>query len=69
VVNALVGPLDDEWHQSVPPPKVAPAALAAAVVRALRNGIEDLAVGDVAQDLLERWKDSPSLLARELAAG
>jgi uncharacterized OB-fold protein/NAD(P)-dependent dehydrogenase (short-subunit alcohol dehydrogenase family) len=68
VVNALVGPLDDEWHQAVPPPKVTPAALAAAAVLALREGIEDLAVGDIAQDLLERWKDSPSLLARELAA-
>jgi len=69
VVNALVGPLDDEWHQAVPPPKVSPAALAGAVVRALRDGIEDLAVGDVAQDLLTRWKENPTTLARELAAG
>ena len=69
VVNALVGPLDDEWHQAVPPPKVSPAALAAAVVRALRDGIEDLAVGEVAQDLLNRWKENPTTLARELAAG
>jgi uncharacterized OB-fold protein/NAD(P)-dependent dehydrogenase (short-subunit alcohol dehydrogenase family) len=69
IVNALVGPLDDEWHQAVPPPKVSPAALAAAVVRALRDGIEDLAVGEVAQDLLTRWKESPTTLARELAAG
>ncbi|MCW3474366.1 SDR family NAD(P)-dependent oxidoreductase [Limobrevibacterium gyesilva] len=69
VVNALVGPLDDEWHQAVPPPKVAPAALAASVLRALRDGIEDLAVGDIAQDLLARWKDNPTTLARELAAG
>ena len=69
VVNALVGPLDDEWHQAVPPPKVSPATLAAAVVRALRDGIEDLAVGEVAQDLLTRWKESPTTLARELAAG
>ena len=68
VVNALVGPLDDEWHQAVPPPKVSPAALAGAVVRALRDGIEDLAVGDVAQDLLTRWKENPTTLARELAA-
>ncbi len=69
VINALVGPLDDEWHQAVPPPKVSPAALATAVVRALRDGIEDLAVGEVALDLLTRWKENPTTLARELAAG
>jgi NAD(P)-dependent dehydrogenase (short-subunit alcohol dehydrogenase family)/uncharacterized OB-fold protein len=69
VLNALVGPLDDEWHQDVPPPKVSPAALAQAVIRGLREGIEDLAVGDVAEDLLARWKDNPTTLARELAAG
>ena len=69
VINALVGPLDDEWHQAVPPPKVTPAALATAVVRALRNGIEDLAVGEVAQHLWALWKENPTTLARELAAG
>lgn len=69
VVNVLVGPLDDGWHQAVPPPKVTPAALAAAVVRALRDGVEDLAVGEVAQDLLNRWKETPATLARELATG
>jgi uncharacterized OB-fold protein/NAD(P)-dependent dehydrogenase (short-subunit alcohol dehydrogenase family) len=69
VINALVGPLDDEWHQAVPPPKVTPDALAAGVVRALRDGIEDLAVGEVAQDLLARWKQNPAALVRELAAG
>jgi uncharacterized OB-fold protein/NAD(P)-dependent dehydrogenase (short-subunit alcohol dehydrogenase family) len=69
VINALVGPLDDEWHQAVPPPKVTPAALAVAIVRALCDGIEDVPVGEVAQDLWARWKESPTTLARELAAG
>jgi NAD(P)-dependent dehydrogenase (short-subunit alcohol dehydrogenase family)/uncharacterized OB-fold protein len=69
VINALVGPLDDPWHQALPPPKVSPALLAGAILRALRDGIEDLAVGEVAQDLLTRWKASPTTLARELAAG
>ena len=69
IVNALVGPLDDECHRAVPPPKVSPAALATAMVRALSDGIEDLAVGDVAQDLLTRWKENPTTLVRELAAG
>ncbi len=69
VINALVGPLDDDWHQALPPPKVTPSALAAAVLRALRDGIEDVPVGEVAQDLLARWKENPTTLARELAAG
>ena len=47
----FAGPLDTEWFQSVPPPKVSPAALAAATVDALRRGIEDCYVGDVAQDI------------------
>ena len=65
VVNALVGPLDDEWHQALPPPKVTAAAIAGAVVGALRDGVEDLAIGDVAQDILARWGDNPAILGRE----
>jgi NAD(P)-dependent dehydrogenase (short-subunit alcohol dehydrogenase family) len=67
VLNVLVGPLDDVWHLDVPPPKVAPGALAGAIVAALRDGLEDIAVGDVAQDMLARWRDNPAGLARELA--
>ena len=67
VLNALVGPTEDEWHQHLPAPKVAPAVLARAVVGALRQGLEQIAVGDVAQDTLARWNDNPDLLARELA--
>jgi NAD(P)-dependent dehydrogenase (short-subunit alcohol dehydrogenase family) len=66
-LNVLVGPLDDVWHEVVPPPKVAPAALATAVVRALTAGIEDIAVGDIAQDVLARWLDNPDVPARESA--
>jgi uncharacterized OB-fold protein/NAD(P)-dependent dehydrogenase (short-subunit alcohol dehydrogenase family) len=66
-LTALVGPLDDVWHEVVPPPKVAPAALASAVVGALKAGIEDIAVGDIAQDMLARWLDNPDVPAREVA--
>ncbi len=66
VVNALIGPIDDEWHQALPPPKLAPAAIAAAVVRALCDGVEDLAVGDIAQDILARWADNPAILVRDV---
>jgi len=69
VVNLFPGPIDDEWNQNLPPPKVAPAAIASAIVKALREGIEDVYPGDVAQEWLERWRDNPKVLERELAAG
>ncbi len=69
VVNVYPGPIDDEWNQSLPPPKLSPAALAKAVVGALRDGVEDVYPGDVAQEWLERWRENPKVLERELAAG
>ena len=69
VVNVFPGPIDDEWNQLLPPPKVTPAALSAAIVKALQEGIEDVYPGDVAQEWLERWRDNPKVLERELAAG
>ncbi len=68
VVNVFPGPIDDEWNQNLPPPKVAPAALAGAIVKALREGVEDVYPGDVAQEWVERWRDNPKVLERELAA-
>jgi NAD(P)-dependent dehydrogenase (short-subunit alcohol dehydrogenase family)/uncharacterized OB-fold protein len=69
VVNIFPGPIDDEWNQNLPPPKLAPEALAASIVKALKEGIEDVYPGDVAQEWLERWRDNPKVLERELAAG
>jgi NAD(P)-dependent dehydrogenase (short-subunit alcohol dehydrogenase family)/uncharacterized OB-fold protein len=69
VINVFPGPIDDEWNQNLPPPKLAPAALASAIVKALRDGIEDVYPGDVAQEWLERWRDNPKVLERELASG
>jgi len=68
VVNVFPGPIDDEWNQLQPPPKVAPAALAGAIVKALQDGIEDVYPGDVAQEWLARWRDNPKALERELSA-
>ena len=45
-----------------------PAALASAIVKALKEGIEDVYPGDVAQEWLERWRENPKVLERELAA-
>jgi NAD(P)-dependent dehydrogenase (short-subunit alcohol dehydrogenase family)/uncharacterized OB-fold protein len=69
LLNVFPGPIDDEWNQLMPPPKIAPAALASAIVKGLRDGIEDLYPGDVAQEWLARWRDNPKVLERELAAG
>jgi NAD(P)-dependent dehydrogenase (short-subunit alcohol dehydrogenase family)/uncharacterized OB-fold protein len=68
VINVFPGPIDDEWNQALPPPKIAPTGLAAAVVDALRSGGEDVYPGDVAQEWLARWRDNPKALERELAA-
>ncbi len=69
VINVFPGPIDDEWNQNMPPPKVAPGALASAIISALRGGIEDVYPGDVAQEWLERWRENPKVLGREIAAG
>jgi NAD(P)-dependent dehydrogenase (short-subunit alcohol dehydrogenase family)/uncharacterized OB-fold protein len=68
VVNVFPGPIDDEWNQLLPPPKLAPAALAGAIVAALRDGVEDVFPGDVAREWLARWRDNPKALERELSA-
>jgi len=66
VVNVFPGPIDDEWNQLVQPPKLAPSALARAVAGALRDGIEDVYPGDVAQDFIERFRQDAKALEREL---
>jgi len=66
VINLFPGPIDDEWDQLVMPPKISPAAVASAVVEALKGSVEDVYPGDVAQDWLARNLDNPKALEREL---
>jgi NAD(P)-dependent dehydrogenase (short-subunit alcohol dehydrogenase family)/uncharacterized OB-fold protein len=66
VVNVFTGPLETEWYQTVPPPKVTPQALAKAVVDALRRGLEDVFVGDIAADIRSRLAVNPKAVEREL---
>ena len=68
VINVFPGPLDDEWNQLLPPPKLAPDTLARSILGALREGVEDVYPGDVAQEWLARWRDNPKALERELSA-
>ena len=67
VMNVFPGPVDEEWNQPLPPPKLAPERLAREIVQGLRDGVEDVFPGDVAREWLERWRDDPKVLERELA--
>lgn len=66
VVHVFTGPTEDEWFQPLPPPKVSHAQIAAAVVDALKRGLEDVWVGDVAQDFRQRWLRNAKALEREV---
>ncbi|HID68153.1 MAG TPA: SDR family NAD(P)-dependent oxidoreductase [Roseibacterium sp.] len=66
VMNAYHGPLEDEWHQPLPPPKVSPGRLAREVTQALQQGLEDITIGDVARDVRQRWKEDAGVLEKEL---
>jgi short-subunit dehydrogenase len=68
VLNMFFGPLETEWFQTVPPPKVMPAVLANAVIRALKQGVEDAFVGDVAEDIRQRLAVNPKALEREMTS-
>ena len=67
VMSVFTGPVDDDWRQHVPPPKVAPGQIAKVVVRALEEGIEESFVGDIATDIAARFLDDPKVLERELS--
>jgi NAD(P)-dependent dehydrogenase (short-subunit alcohol dehydrogenase family)/uncharacterized OB-fold protein len=67
VINVFPGPIDDEWNQLLPPPKITAAALANSIIKALQEGVEDVYPGDVAQEWLARWRDNPKALEKELS--
>lgn len=69
VINIFPGPIDDEWDQLERPPKISPAAVAAAIIDALKGSVEDVYPGDVAQDWLARHLANPKALERELSEG
>ena len=67
VINVFPGPIDDEWNQQIAPPMLSPESLAAAIIKALRDGVEDVYPGDIAQEWLQRWRDNPKALEREIS--
>ena len=66
VVHVFTGPTEDEWFQPLPPPKVAHSQIAKAIVDALKRGLEETWVGDVAQDFRARLQQNPKALEREV---
>jgi short-subunit dehydrogenase/uncharacterized OB-fold protein len=69
LMNVFTGPTEDDWHQPLPPPKVMPNAIARSVVQGLRDGLEDVYCGDVAKDLIERFRAGAKVLEREMTMG
>lgn len=69
VVNAYTGPLEQDWYQTVLPPKVTPQRLALDLIKGLQAGLEDIYIGDVARDVAMRFRDDAKLLEIELTAG
>lgn len=68
VVNVFPGPMDEEWDQLTPPPKLALSTVAKSIVKALCDGIEDVYVGDIAEELRERLRDNHKAVEREMGA-
>ena len=66
MINVFPGPVEDEWQQLLPPPKLAPEAIAKAVVDALKAGIEDVYPGAVAQEILARLRENPKEVERQI---
>lgn len=67
LLNVLSGPTETEWFQALPAPKVAPKAVADAVIDGLKRGLEEVYVGDVAKDLHARHLANPKAVERERA--
>lgn len=68
VTNLYPGLPDEQRTRALGVAKIAPMALARAVVKALQDGVEDVYPGDAAQEWFARWRENPKVLERETAA-
>ncbi len=66
LLNVFHGPLEDPWYQPQSPPLVSPEKLAAVTTAALIDGLEEALVGDIATDVMDRWREDPGVLEQEL---
>jgi NAD(P)-dependent dehydrogenase (short-subunit alcohol dehydrogenase family)/uncharacterized OB-fold protein len=66
VVNTFIGPIEDEWHQLAPPPKLLPSTIARRVIDALQRGLEDVPIGAVAEEIVQRLAENPKEIERTI---
>ena len=66
MVNTFIGPIEDEWHQLAPPPKLVPDAVAERVVKGLQKGMEDIPIGAVAEEIIQRLAENPKEIERAI---
>ncbi|MET3927075.1 SDR family oxidoreductase [Devosia sp. 2618] len=66
VVDVFTGPMEIDWMEHLPPPKVPPASVAAEIVAALKAGQEERWVGDVAKDFRDRFQANAKEIERDL---
>jgi NAD(P)-dependent dehydrogenase (short-subunit alcohol dehydrogenase family) len=69
VATVLAGPTEDAWWDAAPPPRATGRAIADAVMAALTEGLEEVAAGDIARDLMARLDENPRAVERALARG
>ena len=66
VLDVFSGPMEIDWLEHLPPPKVQPAAVAHEIVAALKGGEEERWVGEVAKDFRDRFSANPKEIERDL---
>ena len=69
VMNVFTGALDDPWFEGLPPPKVAPQAVAKGILGALSDGIEETFIGVEAEDYRARLSRNPKEIERLMWRG
>lgn len=69
LLTAFTGPTDTDWFDAFPHPKLTGPAIAKGLVDALQMGLEELVIGDLARDWLDRQAQNPRALEAELARG
>ena len=68
VCGIFPGAVDTRMSAHIPPPKLAPAQLAEAVVRMLRDGVEDIFPGAAAEGLNKAIRADRKAVEKEMAA-
>ena len=66
VLNAFTGPIEDEWQQIAPPPKLIPNTVAKRIIKGLQDGKEDIIIGAVAEEICTRIAENAKEIERTI---